>query len=89
MLYKTLNVQAADALNATSVVNTIALINGASILRVHDVREAVEAIEFYKLVKPWLKSRTEGVGIFILAKIIERNFKSAHAKWSLNKSDVL
>jgi len=52
MLYKTLNVQAADALNATSVVNTIALINGASILRVHDVREAVEAIEFYKLVKP-------------------------------------
>lgn len=52
MLYKTLNVQAADALNATTVVNTVALINGASVLRVHDVKEAAEAIEFYKLVKP-------------------------------------
>jgi dihydropteroate synthase len=52
MLYKTLNVQAADALNATTVVNTVALINGASILRVHDVKEAAEAIEFYRLLKP-------------------------------------
>lgn len=40
-----------DALNATTVLNTIALLNGASILRVHDVKEAVEAVKlvsFYK-----------------------------------------
>lgn len=45
MLYKTLDVTAQEALNATSVANTIALLNGANILRVHDVKEAVEAIK--------------------------------------------
>lgn len=48
---RVLNVKAADALNATTALNTIALLNGASILRVHDVKEAMEAIkivEFYK-----------------------------------------
>ena len=34
----------ADSLNGTTVLNTYALLNGANILRVHDVREAVEAI---------------------------------------------
>ena len=37
-----------DALNGTSVLNTIALMNGANILRVHDVKEAVEAIKLVK-----------------------------------------
>lgn len=44
-VYKTLGITPEKALNGTTVLNTIALINGASILRVHDVREAVEAID--------------------------------------------
>lgn len=44
-IHKTLQVTAAEALNGTTVLNTIALLNGASILRVHDVKEAVEAIK--------------------------------------------
>lgn len=43
MLYKPLQISPNDALNATSVVNTIAMLNGAAIVRVHDVKEAVEA----------------------------------------------
>lgn len=43
-IYKTLKIQAEDSLNGTTVLNTIALLNGASILRVHDVKEAKEAI---------------------------------------------
>ena len=45
MLYKTLDISAKQALNATTSANTIALLNGANILRVHDVKEAVEAIK--------------------------------------------
>lgn len=44
MLYKTLDITAQEALNATTSANTIALLNGANILRVHDVKEAVEAV---------------------------------------------
>jgi dihydropteroate synthase len=44
-VYKTLGVTPEQALNGTTVLNTIALQKGASILRVHDVREAVECIE--------------------------------------------
>lgn len=43
-VYKTLSITAAEALNGTSVLNTVALMNGASILRVHDVRAAKEAV---------------------------------------------
>lgn len=43
-IYKTLGVTADEALNGTTVLNTIALLNGAHILRVHDVKEAVEAV---------------------------------------------
>ena len=42
MLYKLLDITPDEALNATTVVNTIALLNGAKILRVHDVKQAVE-----------------------------------------------
>lgn len=42
MIYRLLDTGPADALNGTTVLNTIALMKGASILRVHDVREAVE-----------------------------------------------
>ncbi|WP_299053896.1 dihydropteroate synthase [uncultured Polaribacter sp.] len=45
MLYKTLDITAKEALNATTVANTIALLNGANILRVHDVKEATEAVK--------------------------------------------
>ncbi|SFC17283.1 dihydropteroate synthase [Spirosoma endophyticum] len=44
-IWKTLAISANKALNGTTVLNTIALTKGASILRVHDVREAVEAIK--------------------------------------------
>jgi dihydropteroate synthase len=44
-VYKTLGVTAEDALNGTTVLNTIGLMNGACILRVHDVKAAGEAIQ--------------------------------------------
>lgn len=44
-IYKTLNITPEEALNGTTVLHTIALMNGAAILRVHDVREAVEAVK--------------------------------------------
>lgn len=43
-IYKTLQITPEEALNGTTVVNTIALLNGAHILRVHDVKEAMQAI---------------------------------------------
>lgn len=46
-IYKTLGVTANEALNGTTVLNTIALTKGAAILRVHDVKEAAEAIKLY------------------------------------------
>ncbi|HSN61652.1 MAG TPA: dihydropteroate synthase [Ferruginibacter sp.] len=48
-VYKTLGITAAEALNGTTVLNTIALMNGANILRVHDVKEAREAVELLKV----------------------------------------
>jgi dihydropteroate synthase len=50
-VYKTLNTSADHALNGTTVLNTMALMNGASILRVHDVKEAIEAITLYNAYK--------------------------------------
>ena len=47
MISKTLNLQTEETLNGTTVLNTIGLMNGASILRVHDVRQAKEAVELY------------------------------------------
>lgn len=49
MLYKPLNISAKEALNATTSANTIALLNGANILRVHNVKEAMEAIKIVNL----------------------------------------
>ena len=51
MLYKTLSISAQEALNATTAANTIALLNGANILRVHDVKEAIEAIEIVNQIR--------------------------------------
>ncbi|KAI9452601.1 dihydropteroate synthase [Russula earlei] len=47
-IYKTLGITAEEALNGTTVLNTISLLNGAAILRVHDVKEAMEAITLVK-----------------------------------------
>lgn len=45
LIWKTLGLTADEALNGTTVVNTVALANGASILRVHDVKEAAQAVK--------------------------------------------
>ncbi len=47
-IWRTLHITAEEALNGTTVVNTIALTKGASILRVHDVKEAAEAIALHE-----------------------------------------
>ena len=51
MIYKKLGISSNDALNGTTVLNTIALTKGASILRVHDVNEAVQAVKLFKLTQ--------------------------------------
>ncbi|MDR1645599.1 MAG: dihydropteroate synthase [Tannerellaceae bacterium] len=53
MIYKTLDITSEESLNGTTVLNTLALLKGADILRVHDVREAVEAV---RLVEQYTKS---------------------------------
>ncbi|MFL5809491.1 MAG: dihydropteroate synthase [Flavisolibacter sp.] len=50
-IYRTLGVTANEALNGTTVMHTIALMNGANILRVHDVKEAAEAIKLFLAYK--------------------------------------
>ncbi|MCH5307956.1 MAG: dihydropteroate synthase [Prevotella sp.] len=51
MIYRLLGAQQEQALNGTTALNTIALLKGASILRVHDVREAVECVKIVKSLK--------------------------------------
>ncbi|MES2592148.1 MAG: dihydropteroate synthase [Bacteroidota bacterium] len=51
MVNKVLNIKAADALNGTTVLNTIALEKGAKILRVHDVKQAKEAVTIVNYLK--------------------------------------
>jgi len=51
MIWKTLNIQSEGALNGTTALNTIALFNGADILRVHDVKEAVEAVKLVSRIR--------------------------------------
>ncbi len=50
MIWKSLNIKPDDALNGTSVLNTVALQNGAKILRVHDVKEAVECVKLVSML---------------------------------------
>lgn len=50
-IWKTLNQTADEALNGTTVLNTVALLQGAAILRVHDVRQAVEAVVLTQRMK--------------------------------------
>jgi dihydropteroate synthase len=50
MIQKIIEADAQHALNGTTVVNTIALMKGAKILRVHDVKEAVEAVKIFEML---------------------------------------
>ncbi len=50
MIYRSLNIDVKQALNGTSILHTIALQNGANIIRAHDVKEAKEAINLYQKV---------------------------------------
>lgn len=50
MINKLLNITAKEALNGTTVLNTIALQKGAKILRVHDVKEAVECVKIHEML---------------------------------------
>jgi dihydropteroate synthase len=52
MVYKPLHSNASEALNGTTVLNTISLTKGAKILRVHDVKEAMECITLYNKLNP-------------------------------------
>jgi dihydropteroate synthase len=51
MVYKPLKTNAEEALNGTTALHMIALQKGASILRVHDVKEAVECVELWKMLR--------------------------------------
>ena len=51
MIHKLLGGDATTSLNGTTVLDTIALMKGASILRVHDVKEAAEAVKIVEAMK--------------------------------------
>lgn len=53
MIYKLLETTSDNSLNGTSVLNAYALLNGASVLRVHDVKEAVEAVKIVEQIKKY------------------------------------
>jgi dihydropteroate synthase len=50
MIYKTLDTSIENALNGTTVLNTLALTKGAKILRVHDVKEAMECVTLFNKI---------------------------------------
>ena len=51
MIYKALEITPQEALNGTTVLNTISLMKGANILRVHDVKDAVEVVKLFEKIK--------------------------------------
>jgi dihydropteroate synthase len=51
MIWKTLNITADGALNGTTALNAVALFNGADVLRVHDVKEAVQTVKLIRKIK--------------------------------------
>jgi len=50
MIWRTLEIKPEDALNGTTALNMVALLKGADILRVHDVKEAVECVKLYNRI---------------------------------------
>ena len=59
MIWKSLSVTPEEALNGTSVLHAVALLKGADILRVHDVREAVQAVRLIEMVKTTETNKAE------------------------------
>jgi len=59
MIWKTLDITPEDALNGTSVLNAVALLNGADILRVHDVKEAVQTVRLVLELNNSISTRKE------------------------------
>ena len=59
MIYKLLGIEPQDSLNGTTVLNTISLLKGANLLRVHDVRQAVETIKLVSKLKEEAKNRKD------------------------------
>ena len=59
MIYRLLDIQQDEALNGTTALNTVALMKGADILRVHDVREAVECIKIMRGLAVKVKGNSE------------------------------
>ena len=55
MIWQALDISAEEALNGTSIANAMALLGGADILRVHDVKEAVEAVKIFCEIKASIK----------------------------------
>ena len=51
MIYKLLQITPDEALNGTTVLNTVALMKGASMLRVHDAKEAIETVKIIEHIK--------------------------------------
>jgi len=51
MIYKLLQISPDEALNGTTVLNTVALMKGASMLRVHDAKEAIEVVKIVEQIK--------------------------------------
>jgi len=51
MIYKSLNIESGEALNGTTALHMLALLNGANILRVHDVKEANETITLFNILR--------------------------------------
>ena len=51
MIWRALDIKAEEALNGTTALNTVALLNGADILRVHDVKEAVETVKLVGMLR--------------------------------------
>jgi dihydropteroate synthase len=52
MIYKTLQIHASEALNGTTALNMFALMQGANLLRVHDVKEAKETLKLFEQLNP-------------------------------------
>jgi dihydropteroate synthase len=58
MIWKTLDISVDEALNGTTILNAIAIFNGADILRVHDVREAVQTVNLIEKLRQ--KTKVKG-----------------------------
>jgi dihydropteroate synthase len=52
MVWRTLGITAEDALNGTTALHSVALLKGASILRVHDVKEALQVVKLFAAMSP-------------------------------------